>query len=141
MAIPKPEPGLVVHFNYLWSRERDAGHEEARYARPCVVVISHWRKSDGGLMALLAQITHSEPGPEDRAIEIPPKVKVHLGLDEQRSWIILTEVNETGWPGYDLRPNAAGEYVYGFLPVKLFERVKSTLLDALKQRLLKLVPR
>ena len=25
MAIPDPEPGLVVHFNYLWSREYDRG--------------------------------------------------------------------------------------------------------------------
>ncbi len=92
-------------------------------------------------MALLAPITHSEPRPEDKAIEIPPKVKAHLGLDEQRPWIILSEVNETGWPGYNLRPNAAGEYVYGFLPLKLFARVKSTLLEALELRLLKRVPR
>jgi hypothetical protein len=34
MAIRDPEPGLVVHFNYLWSSEFDRGREEARYPRP-----------------------------------------------------------------------------------------------------------
>ncbi len=35
MAIPDPEIGLVIHFNYLWKREHEIGRENARYARPC----------------------------------------------------------------------------------------------------------
>ena len=57
MAIPDPEPGLVVHFNYLWSNEFDRGREEARYPRPCAIVLSYRRTADGATIAMLAPIT------------------------------------------------------------------------------------
>lgn len=69
MAIPDPEPGLVVHFNYLWSREYDRGREEARYPRPCAVVLSYRRAADRSISVLLAPITHSEPVAGSRAID------------------------------------------------------------------------
>jgi hypothetical protein len=31
-------------------------------------------------------------------------VKRHLGLDGERSWIVLDEINDFIWPGHDLRP-------------------------------------
>uniref|UniRef100_B0T9S3 Growth inhibitor PemK n=1 Tax=Caulobacter sp. (strain K31) TaxID=366602 RepID=B0T9S3_CAUSK len=102
MAIPDPEPGLVVQFNYLWSSEYDRGRQEARYPRSFAVVLSYRRTADGATIALLAPITHSEPRDGDRAIEIPLAVKRQLGLDDQRSWVMVDEVNETAWPGYDL---------------------------------------
>jgi hypothetical protein len=141
MAIPTPEPGLVVHFNYLWAREHGEGREEARYARPCAVILSYRRAADGSLIVLLAPITHSQPRDGDAAIEIPLKVKQHLGLDGERSWIVVDEVNETGWPGYDLQPNAKGEYAYGFLPPKLYNAVKDKIVEALQARSLKRAPR
>jgi hypothetical protein len=56
--------------------------------------------------------------------ETPLPVKQHLGLDESRSWIVVSEGNEFLWPGYDLRrvPNS-DRYDYGFLPPRLFNRV------------------
>jgi hypothetical protein len=84
MAIPDPEPGLVVQFNYLWSREFDRGRREAHYPRPCAIVLSYRRAADGAMIATLAPITHSEPRPGDRAIEIPAAVKTQLGLDDLR---------------------------------------------------------
>lgn len=140
MTIPAPEPGLVVHFNYLWARENDEGREEARYARPCAVILSYRRAADGSLIVLLAPITHSEPA-SAAAVEIPPKVKAHLGLDWARSWVILDQVNETGWPGYDLQPNADGKYAYGFLPPRLYSHIKDKLVEALRENKLKRVPR
>jgi hypothetical protein len=140
MNIPAPEPGLVVHFNYLWARENDQGREEARYARPCAVILSYRRAADGSLIVLLAPITHSAPA-SAAAVEIPPKVKAHLGLDWARSWVILDEVNETGWPGYDLQPNADGKYAYGFLPPRLYSQIKTRLVEALREHKLKRVPR
>jgi hypothetical protein len=52
-------------------------------------------------------------------------VKEHLGLDSERSWVILEEVNIFTWPGFDLRPIMKGESRddYGLLPPKLFERL------------------
>ncbi|MEW6598920.1 MAG: hypothetical protein AB1429_15660 [Pseudomonadota bacterium] len=141
MAIPAPEPGLVVHFNYLWAREHEEGREEARYPRPCAVILSYRRAADGSLIVMLAPITHSTPRDGDAAIEIPLKVKQHLGLDEARSWVVVDEVNETGWPGYDLQPNAQGEYAYGFIPPKLFDRIKGEMIKSLQAHGLKRVPR
>ena len=139
MEIPRPEPGLVVHFNYLWNREHERGRDEARYPRPCAVILSYRRTADGTLVVLLAPITHSQP--DDLAVEIPRAVKAHLGLDDARSWVVLGEVNETAWPGYDLQPNARGEYAYGFLPPRLFNQIKAKVLDALRTRALTRVPR
>jgi len=38
------------------------------------------------------------------AVEIPLRVKEHLGLDSECSWVIPEEVNVFTWPGFDLRP-------------------------------------
>lgn len=70
-------------------------------------------------------ITHSAPRDLNVAIEIPLAVKTHLGLDSERSWVILDELNEFAWPGFDLRPIKGddGRIDYGFLPPKLFQRL------------------
>jgi hypothetical protein len=141
MAIPDPEPGLVVHFNYLWSSEFDRGREEARYPRPCAIVLSYRRTADGATIAMLAPITHSEPRPGDKAIEIPQGVKKQLGLDDLRSWVMVDEVNETAWPGYDLQANAQGRYAYGFVPPTLFRRIKAEMMQVLKASRLRRVTR
>ena len=58
------------------------------------------------------------------AVEIPPRVKEHLGLDEQRSWIVVNEGNRFPWPGFDLRKiPRTGEFQYGFLPPRFFADV------------------
>jgi hypothetical protein len=49
-------------------------------------------------------ITHSQPRDPNAAVEIPLPVKRHLGLDSEHSWVILDELNEFAWPGFDLRP-------------------------------------
>jgi hypothetical protein len=57
----------------------------------------------GGTQLVVAPITHAAPmGPAD-AIELPPNVKKQIGLDSDRSWIVLTELNSFIWPGPDIR--------------------------------------
>jgi hypothetical protein len=52
-------------------------------------------------------------------------VKRHLGLDDDRSWIVVSEGNEFLWPGYDLRKLPHSDrYDYGFLPPRFFDRVR-----------------
>jgi len=102
MEIPNPEPGLVVSYSYLWRDEYKAGHEEGRKDRPSVIVLALEQANDGTLVTVLP-ITHSPPSDPDAAIEIPPRVKRHLGLDDDRSWIVVSEGNDFLWPGYDLR--------------------------------------
>jgi len=141
MAIPDPEPGLVIHFNYLWSSEYDRGRQEARYPRPCAIVLSYRRTANGVAVAMLAPITHSEPRADEKAIEIPLAVKRRLGLDSQRSWVMLDEVNETAWPGYDLRLNAQGQYAYGFIPPNLYRQIKDGIRQVLEDSRLRRIPR
>ena len=38
MALPSPEPGLVLNYAYLWHEEHRAGREEGRKDRPSVVI-------------------------------------------------------------------------------------------------------
>ena len=91
-------------------------------------------------------ITHTPPSraESDLAIEIPSDTKRRLGLDSDRSWIMLTEANRFVWPGPDLRIDRNGDpssVVYGLLPEHIFERVRITFLAALKSRKAEVVQR
>jgi hypothetical protein len=127
--IPAPEPGLVISYAYLWHQEHLAGREEATKDRPCVIVLSVERESDGTTVVIVLPITHAPPLERAAAVEIPQSVKRHLGLDDERSWIVVAEGNEFLWPGYDLRKRSASQrYDYGFLPPELFDKVRKALL-------------
>lgn len=129
MAIPTPRVGLVVSYAYLWHHEHHAGREEGSKTRPCVIVLSVENRDDHTTMVRVVPVTHSAPRDLNAALEIPLGVKRHLGLDDQRSWIILDEVNEFIWPGYDLRPipPSRDRFEYGFLPPLLFDNLMAKL--------------
>ena len=124
MPIPTPEPGLVISYAYLWHYEHAAGKEEGRKDRPSVIVLTVERQSDNATIVTVLPITHTLPSEPESAVEIPAPVKRHLGLDDDRSWVIVAEGNEFDWPGYDLRKiGKSDRYDYGFLPPKFFEQV------------------
>jgi hypothetical protein len=125
-----PEPADVLSYAYLWADEHERGQQEGLKDRPVVVVIA--RTKHGGQTQLwVAPVTHSEPASGD-GVEIPPPVKRHLGLDQSRSWIIATELNRFTWPGPDVRIAPGGDSAYyGEIPAKLFERLRSAILDNL----------
>lgn len=131
MVLPTPEPGLVISFNYLWRRQEDEGSENARYPRPCAIVLSVRKTIDGAPTVLVAPLTTKPPSPDQPSIQIPVAVKLHLGLDPGlESWAIVDEVNEFAWPGFDLEPDGKGRLAYGFLPPKLYDRIRRGVLDA-----------
>ena len=105
------------------------GRDNARYARPCAIVVAQRRQADGALTVAVAPITHAAPGADGQALEIPAAVKRHLGLDESRSWIVVDEVNEFIWPGYDLAPDAGGQVAYGIIPDRLFQEIRRMMLE------------
>lgn len=137
MALPKtPFPGMVVRYSFLWSSEARAGQTEGRKDRPCVIVAAIKRAADGRFRVRVLPITHT-PTEEARSIAIPPKVKRHLGLDADASWIVLDEANEFFWPGVDLRPvsrSKPGVWTFGVLPTEIFEEIQATLRRVLQQR-------
>ena len=143
MALPEPQCGLVVSYAYLSRRESEAGQTEGVKNRPCAIVLAV--RSEGGAPAVVtvAPITHAPPLDPATAIEIPPKVKAHLGLDGERSWIVLAGFNEFAWPGFDLRPipGKPGRYDYGFLPPGLFRSIVGRILELRQQGRVFISPR
>ncbi len=141
MALPDPHPGLVVGYAYLWADQALAGREEGVKDRPCAIVVAR-RAAEGRVAVTVVPITHSPPSDLHAAVELPPALKAHLGLDAGRSWIVLSETNEFLWPGPDLRP-AAGrdDVVYGVLPPGFFRRVRERLLALVEERSLRRVGR
>ena len=125
MALPDPRLGLVISYSYLWHHEHNAGRDEGTKSRTCVIVLAIENQADGSLLVRVAPVTHSPPGIAVAALEIPAAVKRHLGLDDARSWVVLDEVDEFAWPGFDLRPipPSRDRFAYGFLPPRLFDQI------------------
>jgi hypothetical protein len=142
MAIPTPEPGLVINYAYLWHREHEVGREEGRKDRPSVIVLCVEGPEAGTTVVTVLPITHVRPKHEEEGIEVPPAVKRHLGLDDDPSWVLVSEGNEFVWPGYDLRKRRKhGGYSYGFLPPRFFERIVSGFVGWHRAHRGRLVPR
>lgn len=143
MSWPKPVPGLVIRYSYLWKREAAHGQEEAVKDRPAAVVLTIADES-GRSRVYALPITHSPPLDANDAVEIPPVTKRRFGLDGERSWIMLTEANVFMWPGPDLRvlpgsdPSSAA---YGMLPPGVLHEIKRRFLERAQRRQLRLVPR
>ncbi|MSO99869.1 MAG: growth inhibitor PemK [Acetobacteraceae bacterium] len=125
MPLPEPRRGLVISHAYLWHHEHLAGREEARKHRPCVIVLAIENPTGGHPIVLVAPVTHSMPENPAAAFELPRAVNRHLGLDDERSWVILDQVNRFQWPGFDLRPiSPSGDrFTHGFLPPRLFDQL------------------
>lgn len=127
MPIPTPEPGLVISYAYLWDREAQGGREEGRKDRPCVIALVFERQQDGETLVTVLPVTHRPPDDPAEAVEVPRAVKKHLGLDDQRSWVIVSEGDQFVWPGYDLRKAPGTDrYDYGYLPPRLFAQILAT---------------
>lgn len=142
MTIPTPEPGLVINYAYLWHHEREAGQEEGRKDRPSVIVLCVEGAEAGATVVTVLPITHAAPKIRGEGVEIPPDVKRHLGLDDEPSWIVVSEGNEFVWPGYDLsKRRKDGSYSYGFLPPRLFDRVVKAFVALHKAQRSRTVPR
>jgi hypothetical protein len=65
MALPEPEPGLVVSYSYLWRHERNAGEEGGRQDRPCAVLVAIERQQTGATVVVALPVTHRPPEPDD----------------------------------------------------------------------------
>ncbi len=144
MAFPTPVPGLVIRYSYLWSNEHAAAQDEGRKDRPCVVLSSTPRGDPAATIVYVIPITHRAPAQGAHSIELPQRVKRHLGLDGERSWIILDEVNDFIWPGFDLRPIQGRQpprIDHGVLPPTFFRVVREAFIALYRQKQVKIIPR
>ena len=143
MALPAPVPGLVIRYSYLWASEHARGQEEGVKDRPCAVVLASINKAGRQTVTVLP-ISHTPPSNPLLAVEIPAATKRRLGLDDARSWVVLTEANRFVWPGPDLRPLQPGDVAsvaYGPLPYRLFEEIRLKFITVVKNRAARAVPR
>lgn len=134
MAFPAPVQGLVIRYSYLWRREQARGQEEGVKDRPCAVILATVTQ-DGEQMVTVLPITHTPPADPYSAVEIPARTKTRLRLDDERSWVVLTEANRFIWPGPDLRPLRTGDaasIVYGQLPYGLMDEIRTRFIALLK---------
>jgi hypothetical protein len=131
VSFPEPHAGLVIRYAYLWTREFDAGREDGTKVRRCAIVMTVV-DGDGDTAVLVLPITHSPPDDPADAIEIPAVTKRRMGLDGDRSWVMITEANEFVWPGPDLRPIPGRDVLtiaYGTLPPSFFAHVRDRFLE------------
>lgn len=130
MDLAPPRPGEVIRYAYLWMNEAKVGRREGVKIRPCAVVMAV-EKHDGRTIVSVSAITHAPPAHGARAVEIPRDVKMRLGLDDARSWVVCNEINDFAWPGPDIGAIPGREPPtarYGFLPSALFVKIKAELI-------------
>ena len=118
--------GYVLRFSYLWHWQFLEGREEGDKDRPCLTLALVDIDEHGTQTVRVLPVTHAPPSDPRHAVEIPAAVKRRLRLDDERSWIVLTESNRFAWPGPDVRPAHAetADGYYGPLPPALFARVR-----------------
>lgn len=81
---------------------------------------------DGDRVVHVAPIAHAPPRVAAEAIALPAATKARLGLDDQPSWIVTSELNRFTWPGPDLRPvsrDRPGAFAFGSIPLGLLRQV------------------
>lgn len=143
MPFPRPVPGLVIRYSYLWRSEHQRGQEEGIKDRPCAVVMVIISDHGDEIVTVLP-VTHAPPADRAMAVEIPHAAKRRLGLDDERSWVVINEANRFAWPGPDLRMAENGNpasIAYGLLPRALFKEISTRFGDAVAARLAGVVPR
>lgn len=134
MAFPQPVPGLVIRYSYLWLADHLKGQEEGVKDRPCAVILVT-EDDDGEKSVTVLPVTHSPPRDVSLAMEIPRDTKKRLGLDDARSWVLLSEANQFTWPGPDLRPATPGDVesvTYGLLPHAFYLQLRARFVATLK---------
>jgi len=143
MSLPQPVPGLVIRYSYLWRAEQQRGQEEGSKDRPCAVILVT-TDDHGDQVVTVLPITHTLPSNPLLVVELPAATKSRLGLDDERSWVVLTEANRFVWPGPDLRPSHSGDIssvAYGLLPRALYKEIVTRFCELVAVRQAGVLPR
>jgi|SRR6185437_6892571 len=133
MALPEPKPGLLIRYDYLWTREAAAGKQQSKDRPACLVAASD--STVAPRFVVILPITHSAPTGDTVGMEIPPKVAQALGLDEARNWVVVSDHNVDEWPNAGIAPlpGRPDIFSYGFIPPRLFAQIKAKFLELSEQ--------
>ncbi|MDN3627999.1 growth inhibitor PemK [Methylobacterium isbiliense] len=143
---PRPPIGHLVAYEYLWWSQSE-GQDHGFKTYPCAIVLTV--EMGGQPICYALGISHSPPRSGQRALEFPPKLAAHLGLDTEPAWVYTDEFNVFAWPGPDLRPadrlpslpGSRDTCVIGRLPTDWFDKLKEHFSESYRLRLAKPVPR
>jgi hypothetical protein len=90
---------------------------------------------EGDQVVTVLPVTHTPPSDPGLAVEIPHATKRRLGLDDERSWVVLAEANPFIWPGPDLcmtRPGEPASVIYGAMPGRLLAQIRDRFVAAVR---------
>lgn len=123
----------MIRYDYLWTREAAAGRQQSKDRPACLVAASDSTATPRFIVIL--PITHAAPTGDTVGIEIPPRVRRALGLDDARSWVVVSDHNVDEWPNAGLVPvpGRPGVFSYGFIPPGLFAQIKARFLELSEQ--------
>ncbi|WP_366556076.1 hypothetical protein [Aquibaculum sediminis] len=129
MVLPEPKPGLVIHYDYLWTHEAATGRDQGKDRPTCLVAATDALVRPRHVVLL--PITHRPPSGDVVGIEIPAKVRKAIGLDDEPCWVIVSEHNIDEWPngGLSPLPGKRNTFSYGFVPPGLFAKIKASFLE------------
>jgi len=91
MPLPEPRLGLVFRYDYLWSRDSVSGRDQGKERPACLVAATD--PAINPRFVVVVPITHSPPSGDTVGIEIPPRVRQAIGLDNAPCWVIVSEHN------------------------------------------------
>jgi hypothetical protein len=135
---------MVLSYSYLWFEEHQKGLKEGRKDRPAAVIAINSQIGPTDLVYVVP-VTHSPPQREGEKLKVPQEIKRRLGLDDNASWIDVTEINAFAWAGFDLRSTRRGDpdptCLYGYLPSRFLAKVQNAIQQNRAEHKLKLVPR
>jgi hypothetical protein len=133
MALPEPKPGLIIRYDYLWRQEAAVGRDQGKDRPTCLVAASDFASTPR--FVVLLPITHTAPIGDTIGIEIPPRVRQAIGLDDKPTWVIVSEHNVDERPNGGLTPipGRPGIYGYGFVPPGLFAQIRAKFLELSEQ--------
>lgn len=134
MALPEPQPGLIIRYDYLWRREAALGRDQSKDRPACLIAATD--RTVHPRFVVILPITHTPPSEETVGVEIPSRVRQFLGLGDVSCWVIVSEHNTDEWPNAGLRPlpGHPGVFSYGFVPPRLFAQIKAKFLELRENR-------
>jgi hypothetical protein len=138
MALPKPRPGLVIGYDFLFREQADVQIENANKPHPAAVILVVRQGAQERVRVVAT--SHVPPSPAEAAfrLKLTSAECREMGLDTRDQWINLRDINAFDWPGYDLVRSAPGNsYVYGAMSKGTFARVVSALQSCAGRRFIK----
>lgn len=128
MTLPKPAPGLVIGYEFLFREDAAAGLENANRPHPGAIILV--ASTGPNQRVSVVSISHSPPSPSEAKfrMKLTHSECREMGLDDGDHWVNLRDVNSFDWPGYDLKPIAPdGGYVFGRMQKSTFIRLVTAL--------------